>query len=142
MGHIWDRRTWIGLLAALLLLLVLFAAVAFLVGKEWLSETAIPTAVCISYSLAAVLGGSIAARGKGNRLLRSMTVCALLYAVIWIAALSSGGAIRFGATGVWITAALVGGALLAALIAPVKAAGEKRTKRGRKRTNVRKRPVT
>lgn len=143
MEKAFDKRILIGAAAALAAVIVFFALTAAFLSKGWLTLDSQVPAICLSYGIAALLGGMIAARGKGKRLQRCLLVCAMLYALIWIAALSSGQAVRFLPEGAWFTAALIGGSIVAALAAPTSS---KKGKVPKRTTNTsakrRKKPVT
>ena len=110
--RILGKRTWLGLAAAVASLLL------------WL-----------------MLGGCLAGKGRGERLLPLM-VAALLYAVLWIAALATAQPLDFAGRGIWITAAVLGGGLLGCLL-PGSGKRKKRSKRKTyARTKRRKRAVT
>ena len=92
-------------------------------------------------ALSVLLGGCLAGKGRGERLLPLM-VAALLYAVLWIAALAAAQPLDLAGRGIWITAAVLGGGLLGCLLS----GGGKRKKRSKSktyaRTKRRKRAVT
>lgn len=142
MGVILDRRLWIGLAAAIVTVIAGFALTALLIGREWLAESRVLPAVCMTYALAALLGGGIVVVGRDRRLPRAMLLCGILYVTVCIVALSSGQAIHFIPDGLWITAAILCGGIASALVMPAKGKRAKRHNRTVNRVTPRKRPVT
>lgn len=142
MGIILDRRLWIGLAAAIVTVIAGFALTALLMGREWLAESHVLPAVCLTYGLAALLGGGIVIGGRDRRLPRTLLLCGILYVTVWIVALSSSQAIHFMPDGLWITAAILCGGIASALVMPAKGKRTKCNSRTANRVTPRKRPVT
>lgn len=140
MKQLADRQLWRGIGTAALVIMAAFALTATLLNGEVIAPDQLTGAVCVCYFLGALAGGMIAAAGRSGRLPRCLWVCGVIYAVVWLAALSSGGGeIQFVPEGIYMTASLLLGAVTAAMAAP--RAG-RRHKRSGGRGKGRKRPVT
>lgn len=113
---------WKGLLLSMLLLLLLLAAASLMLQRGLLPENAAPVMVCTAYAVSVFTGARQAVRGgEAGPLPQALTLAVLLYAAVWLIALS--GETDFSAHGLLLTAGLFGGALLAGLL------GRKRGKR-------------
>lgn len=115
---------WKGLLLSMLLLLLLLAAASLMLQRGLLPENAAPVMVCTAYAASVFVGARQAVRGgagEAGPLPQALTLAVLLYAAVWLIALS--GETDFSAHGLLLTAGLFGGALLAGLL------GGKRGKR-------------
>ena len=115
---------WKGLLLSMLLLLLLLAAASLMLQRGLLPESAAPVMVCTAYAASVFVGARQAVRGgagEAGPLPQARTLAVLLYAAVWLIALS--GDTDFSAHGLLLTAGLFGGALLAGLL------GRKRGKR-------------
>lgn len=115
---------WKGLLLSMLLLLLLLAAASLMLQRGLLPESAAPVMVCTAYAASVFVGARQAVRGGGGEagpLPQALTLAVLLYAAVWLIALS--GDTDFSAHGLLLAAGLFGGALLAGLL------GRKRGKR-------------
>lgn len=127
------KRTWVGLGAAVMILLLSVMVCALVIVKGILPQLVTAPWIWGSYAAAAFLGGMIAGKGQGRRLC-SLLPGAALYVLIWMLALSSQREIGFRADGIGITAAI----LLGAGIAYISTG----TRRRRKPHQIRKRPVS
>ena len=108
---------WKGLLLSMLLLLLLLAAASLMLQRGLLPESAAPVMVCTAYAASVFVGARQAVRGGGGEagpLPQALTLAVLLYAAVWLIALS--GDTDFSAHGLLLTAGLFGGALLAGLL--------------------------
>ena len=108
----------------MLLLLLLLAAASLMLQRGMLPESAAPVMVCTAYAASVFVGARQAVRGgagEAGPLPQALTLAVLLYAAVWLIALS--GETDFSAHGLLLTAGLFGGALLAGLL------GRKRGKR-------------
>ena len=115
---------WKGLLLSMLLLLLLLAAASLMLQRGLLPDSAAPVMVCTAYAASVFVGARQAVRGgagEAGPLPQALTLAVLLYAAVWLIALS--GDTDFSAHGLLLTAGLFGGALLAGLL------GRKRGKR-------------
>ena len=74
-----------------------------------------PVGVYASCALAAFAGSLISRKGKGTGG-SALAATLLLYGLLWIVALASSKPLDFGAHGLWITGAVLGGGLLAGII--------------------------
>lgn len=133
-SELFRKRTWLGLLLAVVVLLLCIMVGALLIVRGVIPPLAQMPWVCGSCMIAALLGGLAAGRGRGSPLVRLM-VAALLLSLMWIAALGSGAPITFGSDGVWIIGCVLGGGLLSCLLGGRR----KRGKRAAKRTAQRRR---
>lgn len=133
-SELFGKRTWLGLLLAVAVLLLCIMVGALLIVRGTLPPAAQTPWVCGSCVVAALLGGLAAGKRSGSRLI----VAALLLGLMWIAALGSGAPITFGSGGLWITGCVLGGGLLACLLRGGRRKRGKRMARGtaqrRKRT--------
>lgn len=136
-SELFGKRTWSGLLLSVVALLLCIMVGALLIVRGVLPPVVQMPWVCGSCAVAALLGGLVAGKGRGDPLARLM-VAALLLGLMWIAALGSGAPITFGSDGLWITGCVLGGGLLACLFRGGRKKRGKRMARGavqrRKRT--------
>ena len=149
--RILGKRTWLGLAAAVASLLLWLMLGALLITRGMLPPELADGWLYGGCALSVLLGGCLAGKGRGERLLPLM-VAALLYAVLWIAALATAQPLDFTGRGIWITAAVLGGGLLGCLLPGggllgcLLPGGGKRKKRSKSktyaRTKRRKRAVT
>lgn len=129
---------WKGLLLSMLLLLLLLAAASLMLQRGLLPENAAPVMVCTAYAVSVFVGARQAVNrgaGEAGPLPQVLTLAVLLYAAVWLIALS--GDTDFSAHGLLLTAGLFGGALLAGLL------GRKRGRRqpGKRQAGERPRAV-
>ena len=113
-GTLFGKRTWIGFGCAAGLLCVLLMLGAFLAVRCILPMTVVPVWLWISYGLAALIGGRVAATGQGRELCAFLPGM-LLYMVAWLLALCSECKIDFPSVGVGITIAVMAGVVIAYL---------------------------
>ena len=112
-----GKGTWWGMAAAAGSLLLLLGTASLLLLRGVLPESAMSAAVCVSLALSCFCGGSIAARrGDGGTLPRALAVSACVYGAMWLTALGGDAPVAFGQNGLYLTAAVWGGGLLAGLI--------------------------
>ena len=112
-----GKGTWWGMAAAAGSLLLLLGTASLLLLRGVLPESAMSAAVCVSLSLSCFCGGRIAARrGDGGTLPRALAVSACVYGAMWLTALGGDAPVAFGQNGLYLTAAVWGGGLLAGLI--------------------------
>ena len=100
---------WKGLLLSMLLLLLLLAAASLMLQRGLLPESAAPVMVCTAYAASVFVGARQAVRGGGGEagpLPQALTLAVLLYAAVWLIALS--GDTDFSAYGLLLTAGLLG----------------------------------
>lgn len=131
--RILGKRTWLGLAAAVASLLLWLMLGALLITRGMLPPELADGWLYGGCALSVLLGGCLAGKGRGERLLPLM-VAALLYAVLWIAALAAAQPLDLAGQGIWITAAVLGGGLLGCLLS----GGGKRKKRSKSKTYARK----
>lgn len=122
-----DKQLWLGIGVGAAAIPLSFALLATLLGSEVIGQQSLTGALCACYFISCCAGGAVASAGKEGRLLRCIWVWAVLYAVIWLAALSGGEAISFVPDGIYLTVSMLAGAVVAALIAPK---GKRRRKKG------------
>ncbi len=112
-----GKGTWWGMAAAAGSLLLLLGTASLLLLRGVLPESAMSAAVCVSLALSCFCGGHIAARrGDGGTLPRALAVSACVYGAMWLTALGGDAPVAFGQNGLYLTAAVWGGGLLAGLI--------------------------
>ena len=131
MKRFMSKNTWIGLAISTAVLLIGLASGATLLHRDILPEEAQGLYLPLLGALASFGGAFYAARGVENHLLRALTVCAMLYLLLWIATICVEGPLCFDKSAVKLTAALWSGGVLAGIIAPRKNK-KRRTKSGRK----------
>ena len=124
LGKLLGKQTWLGLGAAVGLLLLSVMLGALLIVKGMLPASAATMWCCGCCVLSAMTGGCAAGKGRGEPLLALMTTL-LLYGVMWIVALASSEPITFSEKGLWITGCVWGGGLMACALCR----GKKRKKR-------------
>lgn len=112
-----GKGTWWGMAAAAGSLLLLLGTASLLLLRGVLPESAMSAAVCVSLALSCFCGGRTAARrGDGGTLPRALAVSACVYGAMWLTALGGDAPVAFGQNGLYLTAAVWGGGLLAGLI--------------------------
>ncbi len=112
-----GKGTWWGMSTAAGSLLLLLGTASLLLLRGVLPESAMSAAVCVSLALSCFCGGRIAARrGDGGTLPRALAVSACVYGAMWLTALGGDAPVAFGQNGLYLTAAVWGGGLLAGLI--------------------------
>ena len=112
-----GQGTWGGMAAAAGSLLLLLGTASLLLLRGVLPESAMSAAVCVSLALSCFCGGRIAARrGDGGTLPRALAVSACVYGAMWLTARGGDAPVAFGQNGLYLTAAVWGGGLLAGLI--------------------------
>ena len=112
-----GKGTWWGMAAAAGSLLLLLGTASLLLLRGVLPESAMSAAVCVSLALSCFCGGRIAARrGDGGTLPRALAGSACVYGAMWLTALGGDAPVAFGQNGLYLTAAVWGGGLLAGLI--------------------------
>lgn len=112
-----GKGTWWGMAAAAGSLLLLLGTASLLLLRGVLPESAMSAAVCVSLALSCFCGGRIAARrGDGGTLPRALAVSTCVYGAMWLTALGGDAPVAFGQNGLYLTAAVWGGGLLAGLI--------------------------
>ena len=124
--RILGKRTWLGLAAAVASLLLWLMLGALLITRGMLPPELADGWLYGGCALSVLLGGCLAGKGRGERLLPLM-VALLLYGLLWVAALATSEAITFAANGWWITGCVWGGGLLACVLCR----GRKRKKRAK-----------
>ena len=110
-----GKQTWIGLATSVIMLLVCIMLGALLIVKGVLPPSMQPVWVYASCALAAFVGSLVSRKGKGTGG-SALAATLLLYGLLWIVALASSKPLDFGAHGLWITGAVLGGGLLAGII--------------------------
>lgn len=128
LGAVLGKRTWLGVAVAAAALLMWVMAGALLVTKRMLPVGMVDGWLYGGCVMAALLAGCAAGKGRGGRLLLPLVTAVLLYAVLWVVALSSSQPLDFSGRGLWITAAMLGGGLLSCLLL----GGKKKKKRGKR----------
>lgn len=112
-----GKGTWWGMAAAAATLLLLLGVASLLLLRGVLPESAMMAAVFVSLALSCFCGGCIAARrGEGGSLPRALAVSACVYGAMWLTALGGDAPVAFGQNGLYHTAAVWGGGLLAGVI--------------------------
>lgn len=112
MGMIIDRRTGIGFGTSICFIVLSLLLCALLLVRGALPMSAAVAWLWGSYGLAALFGGRVAAAGQGRKLCAFLPAM-LLYALVWLLALSCKGEINFASLGIGTTIAVMAGALLA-----------------------------
>ena len=125
-----TKNTWIGLIASLVLLVLGLAVGALLLSRNILSPESQALYLTMLCAVATFLGSFLGARGKSGHLLHSLSVCALLYLLIWILTLSTDGIVAFDKYAIQVTAAMWCSSVLASLLVPRKKQA-KTAKRGK-----------
>ncbi len=116
MGWKVDKQTGIGLGASVCMVLLSLLFCALLLVRGALPESTVKAWLWVSYGLAALFGGRIAAAGQGRELC-ALLPAAFLYGLVWLLALSCKVEIQFATLGIGITVAVIIGALLAFMTA-------------------------
>lgn len=113
-GILFEKRTWIGLGAAVGIMGVVFMVGSLLMVHGVLPMEAASPLVWSSYGLAALIGGRVAAAGKRERLCACVPGL-IIYVLAWMLALCCEGRIDFFANGIGITIMVILGILTAVL---------------------------
>lgn len=111
-GDLFGKRTWIGYGVSLGVLLLMLLLGSLLTVREVLPMNFVSPWLWISYGTAALLGGYIAAAGKGRHMC-AIVPGTMLYVTAWLFALCSECPITFAANGLGITVAVCMGMILA-----------------------------
>lgn len=109
-----GKKTWIGVLTALLVSLVLDGGGALLMSRGIISE--MPAWVYASYAIGSFIGVRVAVRGESGTLLRAMIVCLILCVAISLTGVAAFGGISFRAHGLGVAVGLLSGCLCGGLI--------------------------
>ena len=113
-GILFEKRTWIGLGAAVGVMGVVFLLGSLLIVHGVLPIGTAAPLVWIGYGMAAFIGGRVAAASKRGWLCACIPGL-MLYVLAWLLALCCEGKIDFSANGAGITIMVVLGILAAAL---------------------------
>lgn len=130
LGESLGKCTWLGLAVSIVLLMLWVMTGALLITKETLPASVMDGWLYGGCTVATLLAGLIAGKGRASRL-RPLIIALLLYAALWIAALASSQPLEFADCGLWITAAVFAGGLLASLLQ----GGQRRKKRGKRQAH-------
>lgn len=115
LGVVLGKRTWIAVALGVILLLLWTALGALLVTKSVLSLTMVDGWLYSGCGMTAFAAGFFAGKGKGGRL-ASLAAVALLYGILWAAALASSQPLSFQPRGLGITLAMLGGGMLSCML--------------------------
>lgn len=127
-GKLFGKRTWLCLVLTAVILLFWIMVGALLIIKAVLPLESAGWWITVGCVLAIVFSGCIAGKGSGLPAL-PLVVAALLYLMLWLAALSTSQPVDFRPHGAQITAAVFGGGFLSCLLYR----GGRRKKRGKRR---------
>lgn len=111
-----GKRTWLGLLAAVVSILVTTAVAALLITKGLIREDQVSLCVCICYAVSVLAGSFVAAFRRDSTLLRTMMVAVLLLALAWLTSLVSDGQVTFDKNALIISLTVLGTGVLAGLL--------------------------
>ena len=112
MGWIIDKRTALGFVTAICIIIVSLLLCAFFLIRSILPENSATIWIWVSFGLAVLFGGRIASKGQGRQPC-ALIPALLVYVLVWLLALSCKEEIIFSSCGIGSTVALVSGALLA-----------------------------
>lgn len=115
LGVVLGKRTWITVALGVVLLLLWTALGALLVTKGVLPLTMVDGWLYGGCGMTAFAAGFFAGKGKGGRL-ASLAAVALLYGILWAAALASSQPLSFQPRGLGITLAMLGGGMLSCML--------------------------
>ena len=125
-----SRNTWIGFITSLILLVLGLALVALLLSRNILSPESQTVYLTMLCGIVSFLGSYIGAHGKDGHLLHALSVCTLLYLLIWILTLSIDGPTSFDKYAMQVTAAMWCSSIIASLLVPRKKAKAARRGKG------------
>lgn len=111
-GILFGKRTWIGIGVTIGVLILMLLLGALLIVRGILPMGAVSPWLWVSYGLAVLIGGRVAATGQGRQLC-ALVPGVVLYILAWLLALCSECTIDFAANGLGITAAIAIGMLIA-----------------------------
>lgn len=115
-GAVLGKRTWLGAGAALAAAAAGCALGALLTVKGVLPESGALAWSCGCWALATFTGGRLAARGRGEGTLTAALAAGLaVYLLAWLAGITLGNA-SFRSGGLYLTGAVLGGAVIAGLL--------------------------
>ena len=107
-----DKRTGIGIVAAVFMMILSLMACALLLVRRVIPTDTASIWLWISYGFATLMGGRIAAKGQGRQLC-ALIPAIFMYVVIWLLALGCKGGLNFSAHGIGITICVTIGAVIA-----------------------------
>lgn len=131
MEKIIRKKTWIGLGVSVCILLAGLALGAVLLSRDILNGQSQSTYLVAVCGISVLIGCLIAAKGKGQHLLRAMVTAGLFYLLLWILTLTADGAAVFDGYALRTTISVFLGGVLASLLVPRKE-GRRPTRKGRK----------
>ena len=131
MEKIIRRNTWIGLGVSVCALLLGLALGAVLLRRAILGSQSQSTYLIVICGISALIGCFIAARGKGQHLVRALVTAGLFYVLLWIFTLTADGDAAFDAYTLRTTVSVFLGGVLASLLVPRKERKHS-TRKGRK----------
>lgn len=132
-----NRNTWIGFITSLILSVAGLTLGSLLLSRNILSPESQTLYLTILCGIITFLGSFIGARGKDGHLPHALSVCALLYLLIWILTFSTNETAAFDRYAIQVTAAMWGSSILASLLVPRKIQAQ--TPKHRKGTGSQKR---
>ena len=131
MKKVITKKTWIGLTVSVAVLFFGLAVGALLISRGDFTEETQRLYLIVISAVASFAGAFIAAKGRGEYLLRALVVCALLYLLLWVMTLCTEGKACLDQFAVKVTAAVWGGGVFAGIAAPRKSR-KQRKKSGHK----------
>ena len=137
-----GKNTWIGLVVSVMVLMLGLALGALFLSRDILSPKAQSLYLTAMCGCATFLGSFIGARGKGHYLLRALSICAMLYLLLWIFTISANCPVKFGKDAIRTTTVMWSGSALAGFLVPRKKSKQPRRHTGHQVTKKRKRVVT
>lgn len=137
-----GKNTWIGLVVSVMVLMLGLALGALFLSRDILSPEAQSLYLTAMCGCATFLGSFIGARGKGHYLLHALTICAMLYLLLWIFTMSADRSVEFGKDAIRTTTVMWSSSAIASFLVPRKKSKQPRRNSGHQVTKSRKRVVT
>ena len=109
-----GKKTWIGVLTALIVSFIMDAGGALLMARGMIAE--MPTWVYGSYAIGAFIGVRVAVRGERGTLPRAMTICVIACAAVCLVGVAAYGGISLRSHGIGVLCGLLCGSLCGGLL--------------------------
>ena len=115
-GNLLGKHTWLGVLCAWSVFLLLTALGSLLAVKGVLPLRTCGIWTAVSFGVSVFAGGRLAAQGREAPLPRALLTALLCYGTAWLAGLATGEPLRFAGCGLSMLIAAFAGGILAGLL--------------------------
>ena len=114
------KSTWVGLVVTICVMLLGIALGAIILNRGLLDRQSQNLYLTVLCGAASLLGGMIAAKGKGQHLVRALIPAALFYLLLWILTFTADGVPVFDGYALRMGASILLGAAVGSLLVPRK----------------------